>query len=78
MSGGSCRDLRKWQDNPDIADMFGQLISGRKGYKAIIEKSPKVLRCSSCNKILDDDVKFCPECGTKVITPQNSDSAQKQ
>jgi Zn finger protein HypA/HybF involved in hydrogenase expression len=63
----SCRDLRKYQDNPEIADMFGQLISGRKGYKTIIEKSPKVIRCSGCSKIIDDEIKFCPECGTKVV-----------
>jgi len=67
MGGGSCRDLRKYMDDPKVTDAFGVLISGKRGYKTIIEKSPKVLRCSNCNKILDDDAKFCPECGTKVV-----------
>jgi len=69
----SCRDLRKYQDNPEVADLFGQLISGKKGYKTIIEKSPKVLRCSCCQKMLDDDAKFCAECGTKIVKEEKKE-----
>lgn len=66
MSGGSCRDLRHLQENQDVANAFGKLISGRSGYKPVIEKSKPVVRCSGCGMILNGDEKFCPECGTKT------------
>ena len=69
----SCRDLRKYQEDAQVAELFGQLISGKKGYKTIIEKSPKVLRCSSCQKMLDDDAKFCGECGTRVVKEEKKE-----
>lgn len=66
MSGGSCRDLRSFQDSQDVAAAFGKLISGKSGYKTIIEKSKPVIRCSGCALTLTGDEKFCPECGTKT------------
>lgn len=57
-------DLQK--DDTAIADAFGKLISGKSGYKAIIEKKPMVIKCKNCNCILDINQKFCHECGTKV------------
>lgn len=73
MAGGSCRDLRKYQDDAQVAELFGQLISGKKGYKTIIEKSPKIIRCTGCGKVVDDEAKFCPECGTKVVKEEKKD-----
>jgi rRNA maturation endonuclease Nob1 len=66
---GSCLDLRKYQDNPDIAAVFGKLVSGKAGYKAVIEKRKDIIRCKSCGKILEGEEKFCPECGTPVPKP---------
>ncbi|MFH1823450.1 MAG: zinc-ribbon domain-containing protein [archaeon] len=69
MSGGSCRDLRKFQDNPDIHDAFSKLVSGKAGYKTIIERRKDIPLCPSCRKILEGEEKFCPECGTKIEKP---------
>ena len=63
----SNRDLRKFQDSPSIEEAFSALVSGgRKGYKTIIERKKDILKCTTCNKILEGDEKFCSECGTKT------------
>ncbi|OIO40334.1 hypothetical protein CO154_01375 [Candidatus Pacearchaeota archaeon CG_4_9_14_3_um_filter_31_7] len=72
LTAGGCRDLRKYMDDPQVADIFGKLISGKSGYKTIIDKDKPVPMCKSCGLKLLGDEKFCPECGTKVeaIQPQ--------
>ncbi|MBI5148641.1 hypothetical protein HZA33_03095 [Candidatus Pacearchaeota archaeon] len=71
MSGGSCRDLRKYLDDEATAAAFSKLVSGGKyGYKTIIERKKEPLKCKGCQKILEGEEKFCPECGTKVELPQ--------
>lgn len=68
MSGGSSRDLRRFQDAEAIQNAFSALVSGGKpGYKTIIERKKEVPRCSDCNLNLTGDEKFCPECGTKIL-----------
>lgn len=64
----SNRDLRKYQDSEDVAAAFGQLVSGRKGYRAVIEKrkEPTICPNSECKLNLNGDEKFCPNCGTKT------------
>jgi rubrerythrin len=64
--GGSCLDLREYQDSDDMAKIIGKIVSGRSGYKAVIEKKKEVLKCTQCGKILEGNEKFCPECGNKV------------
>lgn len=64
---GSCLDLREQMENPAVHDAFSMLISGKKGYKAVIERKTEVKKCPSCATFLKDEVKFCPECGTKVL-----------
>ena len=68
MSGGSCRDLRKYQKEGAVMDAFSKLVSGnRAGYKTVIEKKtelPKV--CRNCSLELGGTENFCPECGTKT------------
>lgn len=54
------------QQNDEIADAFAKIVSGKSGYKTVIEKKPIVVLCRGCNKKLDQAIKFCPECGTKV------------
>ncbi len=62
---GSCKDLRKFQDSDEVASAFGKLVSGKSGYKTVIEKSPSIQKCKNCNYTLLNQEKFCPECGTK-------------
>ncbi len=55
------------QKNDDlIAGAFGKLISGKMGYKAVIEKKPMVIKCINCHTTLDINQKFCHECGAKA------------
>ena len=67
MSSG--RDLRDQMNSDAVADAFGFLLSGKKGYKTVIERKVEPLRCSGCSIVLQDAVKFCPECGAKVMLP---------
>ena len=53
-------------ENPAVHDAFSLLLSGKKGYKAVIERRVEPKKCPSCQVILKDEVKFCPECGTKI------------
>ena len=48
-----------------IQELFGKLVSGKSGYKAVIEKSKPIEKCS-CGKVLEGDEKFCPECGRAI------------
>lgn len=65
----SCRDLRDQMNDPKVAEAFSFLLSGRKGYKAVIERRVEPVVCGGCKVVLKDDVKFCPECGFKVVKP---------
>jgi len=59
------KKMQEIQSSDTIADLFGQLVSGKKGYKAVIEVSRPAPKCS-CGKILEGTEKFCPECGNKT------------
>ena len=64
----SCLDLRQFQDSSAIQDIYSQVVSGKKGYKAVIERRKDPIKCSNaeCGKILEGIEKFCPDCGTKT------------
>jgi rRNA maturation endonuclease Nob1 len=64
MSSG--RDLREQMNSDAVAEAFGFLVSGKKGYKTVIERKVEPLKCFSCNIVLQEGVKFCSECGAKV------------
>jgi len=66
---GSNTDLRKYQDASSIEDAFSQLVSGKKGYKTVMERKKPKPKCSNCGKIGEEDQKFCAHCGGKVIVP---------
>jgi hypothetical protein len=66
---GGCRDLRKYMNDPKTLEIFGQLISGKKGYMPVIEKRVEVIHCKGCRREMQEGEKFCPECGTKVEAP---------
>ena len=63
---GSCLDLRQYQDSEDMAAIVGKLVSGKSGYRAVIEKRKEVVKCSQCGHVLEGNERFCPECGNKV------------
>ena len=65
----SNRDLRDQMNDPKVQEAFGFLLSGKRGYKPVIERRVEPLKCSGCNIFLKDEVKFCPECGTKLGVP---------
>jgi len=67
LTGGGCRDLRKYQENDQVVDAFSRLVSGGKmGYRAVIEKKVEEKRCSGCQTKLEGIEKFCPNCGAKT------------
>jgi predicted amidophosphoribosyltransferase len=66
---GSCLDLRKLQSDSAVQDAYSLLVSGKKGYKAVIERRKVPPRCVKCNRPGDDGVKFCSQCGGEMKTP---------
>lgn len=50
----------------DMQNILGKLVSGKSGYKSVIDKTKPIAKCSQCGKVLDDSWKFCPECGNKL------------
>lgn len=54
------------QKDQSFIDAFSKIVSGKPGYKASIEYKQKIIKCKNCNTILDENEKFCHECGTKV------------
>jgi len=65
---GSCIDLREYQNDEVVSEIFGKLISGKAGYKAVIDKTKPPKQCPNedCRTFLKGEEKFCPECGTKI------------
>lgn len=63
---GSNIDLRRYQNSESIEDAFSRMVSGKLGYKTIIERRPDVIFCPKCNKSLGEETKFCPDCGSKA------------
>jgi len=60
------------QRDESFASAFSQIVSGRPGYKAVIEKKSVIIKCRKCGKQVEEGVKFCPDCGTKVwVKPKN-------
>lgn len=53
------------QKSEGFADLFSKLVSGKKGYKTVIDNNKPVLKCTGCQRVMDGSEKFCPECGTK-------------
>ncbi len=67
---GTGYDLRKYQDPDSIQDAFSKIVSGGKvGYKAVIDRKKTPPKCSKCGRGGDEDQKFCPQCGGKMVVP---------
>jgi len=61
--------MNEIQQDASFASALGKLMSGRPGYKPVIETKQVIIKCKNCGKILEDGQKFCHECGTKVEIP---------
>ncbi|MEK6917921.1 MAG: zinc ribbon domain-containing protein [Nanoarchaeota archaeon] len=70
--------MQEIQSNQGFVDAFSKIVSGKSGYKAVIEKKVVMIKCTGCSKILEGEIKFCPECGTKVwVKPVNCPKCTK-
>ena len=65
----SCLDLRKYQDVNAIQDAFSKIVSGKAGYKAVIERKKIPPKCIKCGRGGDADQKFCAQCGGEMKIP---------
>lgn len=63
---GGCRDLRKYMNDEKVLDAFSKLVSGKAGYRTVVERRQEPIICKNCKRQLEGEEKFCPECGTKV------------
>ena len=60
---GGGRDLREFYGDTKIHNAFSKILSGKQGYKTIVEAQRKKCQCGHELKGIE---KFCPECGTRV------------
>ncbi|VVB82549.1 Uncharacterised protein [uncultured archaeon] len=63
--------MNEIQSDASFASALGRLMSGRPGYKPVIETKQVIIRCK-CGKIMDDSQKFCDECGARVERPHKN------
>jgi len=66
---GSNLDLRKFEDGTALQDAYSKVVSGKMGYKAVIERKKPLPKCEKCSRGGDDGQKFCPACGGKMSIP---------
>lgn len=66
---GSNLDLRKYQNVDNLSDAYSKVVSGKMGYKAVIERKKIPPKCVKCGRGGDDGQKFCPQCGGKMEIP---------
>jgi len=62
--------MAEMQKSEELSNIMGKLLSGKSGYKAVIEKKQIRMQCQGCGMIFETPVKFCPECGTKMEQPK--------
>ena len=62
--------MAELQKSDELSNVMGKLLSGKSGYKAVIEKKVVQVKCAGCGMIFECPVKFCPECGTKLEWPK--------
>jgi uncharacterized OB-fold protein len=53
------------QRSEDFTNIFSKVVSGKAGYKTIVDVKPIISKCPDCGTNLDERQKFCHECGTK-------------
>ena len=63
---GSCIDLTDYQNDEAVNKAFSMLVSGKAGYKTVIDRKVEIPKCPGCSINLRGEEKFCPECGVKI------------
>ena len=62
-------DRQKMQEEIQRSDVFSstfaKIVSGKSGYKTIVDVKPITTKCPYCGINLDERQKFCHECGAK-------------
>ena len=58
--------MQEIQKEESFAEALGKILSGKAGYKPVIEKREVIISCKQCTLILDNDWSFCPNCGLKI------------
>lgn len=66
---GSNIDLRKFEEGESIQEAFSKLVSGKVGYKAVIERKKIPPKCVKCGRGGEIEQKFCSQCGGKMVIP---------
>jgi rRNA maturation endonuclease Nob1 len=64
--------MNEIQKEASFSNALGKLLSGRPGYKPVIETKQIIVKCKNCGKIMDDSQKFCDECGARVERPHKN------
>lgn len=59
------------QRSPEFVNIFSKIVSGKPGYKSIVEVKPIVTKCKNCGTTIEEKQKFCHECGTKNESAEN-------
>ena len=54
------------QNSDAFLDVFSKVVSGKSGYRSVIEKKKEIIKCRKCGLVVEPTQKFCAECGTKV------------
>ncbi len=54
------------QRSSEFVDVFSKIVSGKSGYKTVVDVKPITIKCKSCGTTLNKTQKFCHECGAKV------------
>ena len=66
--------LQEMQQTDAFAELYGKLISGKAGYKPVIEKKQEILMCKRCmTPLLIQEQKFCHECGMQIEHPKKTE-----
>ncbi len=53
------------QRSDQFIDVFSKIVSGKAGYKTVVQVKPITIKCNGCGIELHQTQKFCHECGTK-------------
>ena len=53
------------QRSEEFVGLFSKIVSGKPGYKTVVQVKPITSKCKNCGAILSEKQKFCHECGTK-------------
>ena len=70
------KEQEKMQRSDEFVDLFSKIVSGKPGYKTVVQVKPITNKCKGCGIELDERQKFCHECGTKNESYENKGATQ--